>query len=223
MVQVCLFDVNETLLDLRALDPHFERAFGDSGVRHQWFAQFIHNAFLATLTDHYQPFGAIGAAALDMVAARRGTPLSSSDRSAILGGLKTLPPYPEVRAALERLRGAGFRLATLTNSTAEVAQAQLTGAGLIEVFERTLSADEVQRLKPAPEPYRYAARAMGAEIGEVRLIAAHAWDIAGALSAGCRAAFVARAGMVLDPLAQPPDIVGGDLSEVVDQVLARPQ
>lgn len=221
MVQVCLFDVNETLLDLRALDPHFERAFGVSGVRQQWFAQFIQNAFTATITGHYQPFGAIGAAALDMIAARRGVPLSSADRGAILGGIRALPPYPEVRAALDRLRGAGIRLATLTNSTAEVAAAQLAHAGLIDIFEKTLSADEVQHLKPASEPYHYAAKAMGVGIGEVRLIAAHAWDIAGALSAGCRAAFVARAGMVLDPLAQPPDIVGADLAEVVDQILAK--
>jgi 2-haloacid dehalogenase len=221
MAQVCLFDVNETLLDLRALDPHFEHAFGDSGVRQQWFAQFIHNAFLATITDRYQPFGAIGAAALDMIAARRGVVLSSSDRSSILNGIRRLPPYPEVRAAMERLRGAGIRLATLTNSTAEVAVAQLTHAGLLDVFEKTLSADEVNRLKPAAEPYRHAAKAMGVEIGDVRLIAAHAWDIAGALSAGCRAAFVARAGMVLDPLAQHPDVVGADLSEVADQILAK--
>ncbi|HEV8693618.1 MAG TPA: hypothetical protein VGQ93_05425, partial [Lysobacter sp.] len=54
----------------------------------------------------------------------------------------------------------------------------------------------------------------------VRLIAAHAWDIAGALRAGCAAAFITRPGMVLDPLAPRPDIVGTDLHEVADQILA---
>jgi 2-haloacid dehalogenase len=220
MARVCVFDVNETLLDLRPLDPHFQRAFGDAGLRQHWFAQFIHNAFVATLTDRYQPFGAIGAAALDMIAARRGVTLATADRTAILNEIKTLPPYPEVRAALERLQSAGFRLASLTNSTAEVAKAQLTHAGLADLFEKILSADEVRRLKPAPEPYRYAAKAMEVEVGQLRLIAAHAWDIAGALSAGCAAAFVARPGMVLDPLALRPDIVGADLHEIVDHILA---
>ena len=60
---------------------------------------------------------------------------------------------------------------------------------------------------------------MGVEAGQVRLIAAHAWDTAGALNAGCAAAFVARPGMVLDPLVPPPDIVGSDLDEVADQIL----
>lgn len=223
MARVCVFDVNETMLDLRALDPHFQRAFGDAGLRQQWFAQFIHNAFVATITDRYQPFGAIGAAALEMIAARRRVTLSPADRTAILSGINTLPPYPEVHAALERLRSAGFRLASLTNSTAEVAMAQLTHAGLADLFEKILSADEVRRLKPAPEPYRYAAQEMGVDVGQLRLIAAHAWDIAGALSAGCAAAFVARPGMVLDPLVQRPDIVGADLREVVEHILAVEQ
>jgi 2-haloacid dehalogenase len=43
-----------------------------------------------------------------------------------------------------------------------------------------------------------AAERMGVTIGEIRMIAAHAWDIAGARRAGCAAAFVARPGMVLD-------------------------
>jgi 2-haloacid dehalogenase len=220
MPRVCVFDVNETLLDLRALDPLFQRAFGDAAVRQQWFAQFIANALVATITDRYRPFGAIGAAALDMIAARRGATLAAESRSAILAGLKTLPAHPDVRPALERLRRAGLRLAALTNSTADVAVAQLTNAGLSDLFERILSADAVRRLKPAPEPYRHAARELGVEIGQVRLVAAHAWDIAGALSAGCAAAFVARPGMVLDPAAEQPDVVGDDMQRVVERIMA---
>ncbi len=36
-----VFDVNETLLDLDALAPHFERMFGDRGALREWFAQVI--------------------------------------------------------------------------------------------------------------------------------------------------------------------------------------
>jgi 2-haloacid dehalogenase len=54
----------------------------------------------------------------------------------------------------------------------------------------------------------------------VRLIAAHAWDVAGARHAGCAAAFVARPGKSLDPLADAPDLVGADLAEVADKIIA---
>jgi 2-haloacid dehalogenase len=218
--RVCLFDVNETLLDLRALDAPFELIFGQPGVRQQWFAQLLQSALVSTLTNSYADFGTVGRAALDMVARRNGREVTDADRDAILGTVRSLPPHPEVGAALERLSAVGFRLATLTNSTEAVARAQLEHAGLIDHFERTLSADAVRRLKPAPEPYRLAARELGVEIGAIRLVAAHAWDVAGALRAGATAAFVARPGLVLDPLAPEPDVIGSDLADVAERIIA---
>jgi hypothetical protein len=53
MARVCVFDVNETLLDLAALDPHFERAFGDADVRRAWFLQLLQSALVATVTGAY--------------------------------------------------------------------------------------------------------------------------------------------------------------------------
>lgn len=219
MARVCVFDVNETLLDLGALDPHFERAFGDAGVRRLWFLQVLQSALVATVTGAYSDFGTIGGAALEMVAEREGVDLSEEDRQRILGGMRELPPHPEVAESLDRLRAAGLRLATLTNSAQQVAEVQMESSGLRGYFEQVLSADTVRRLKPAPEPYRMAAESLGVEVGGVRLIAAHAWDVAGALRAGCAAAFVARPGMVLDPLVERPDVVGADLREVADRIL----
>jgi 2-haloacid dehalogenase len=213
-MRVLAFDVNETLLDLTPLNKVFADIFGDVAVRGQWFAQMIANALLTIVTDRYHPFGQVGMAALDMVAARRGVTLTDDQRQQVRQGMVSLPPHPEVRDALESLREAGFRLASLTNSTLAVAQAQLKYAGLDDLFEYILSADTVQRLKPAPEPYHMAAQMFGVPISQVRLIAAHAWDVAGAMKAGAAAAFVARPGMVLDPLMPMPDIVGADLREV---------
>jgi 2-haloacid dehalogenase len=171
--------------------------------------------------DAYVEFGTIGRGALDMVAERLGKALTNGDRDRILGAVLELPPYPEVRESLERLRAAGFRLGTLTNSTKRVAEVQMRHAGLTDLFEQILSADEAKRLKPAAEPYRMAAERFGVPINEVRLVAAHAWDVAGALRAGCKAAFVARTGMVLDPIHTPPDVLGQDLRDVADKIIAK--
>ncbi len=219
MARVCVFDVNETLLDLGALDPHFERVFGDASVRQVWFGQFLTSWLTAMVTGMYREFGTIGGTALEMVAERQGVELSDEDKQQILGGIQELPPHPEVEESLGRLREAGLRLATLTNSTQRVADAQIDNSGLRGYFDQVLSADTVQRLKPAPEPYRMAADSLGVEVGQVRLVAAHAWDVAGAMRAGCAAAFVARPGMVLNPLFERPDVVGADLREVVDGIL----
>ena len=50
------------------------------------------------------------------------------------------------------------------------------------------------------------------------LVAAHGWDIAGAKQAGWQAAFIARPGKVLYPLAIAPDTVVGGLDELVTQL-----
>lgn len=117
MSRICVFDVNETLLDLRALDPLFERVFGAATVRQIWFTQVLQSAFVSTIVGSYRDFGTIGAAALTMVATRRGVSLSSEDQQAILGTMRRLPPYPEVRESLQRLQRAGRRMVALTNST----------------------------------------------------------------------------------------------------------
>ncbi len=218
MKRVCVFDVNETLLDLAALDPHFERIFGDASVRRLWFNQMLQSALVATVTDAYTTFGEAAAAALQMTAERQGAEVSDEDKQSIVGGLRDLPPHPEVPESLDRLREAGFRLATLTNSTQEVAEAQIRNSGLADRFEQILSADTARRLKPAPAPYRMAARTLGIPEREMRLVAAHAWDVAGALRAGCAAAFVAR--QPFDPLVERPDVFGKDLVEVADGIIA---
>jgi 2-haloacid dehalogenase len=216
--RVCVFDVNETLLDMAALDPLFERAFGDASVRKLWFNQMLQSAFVATITDAYVTFGEAAGAALGMTEERLGVEVSEDDRQEILGGLRDLPPHSEVPESLDRLHDAGFRLATLTNSTQEVAEAQIQNAGLTDKFEQILSADTARRLKPAPAPYRMAAQSLGVPDRGMRLIAAHAWDVAGALRAGCAAAFVAR--QPFDPLVEGPDVVGTDLAEVADRIIA---
>jgi 2-haloacid dehalogenase len=217
--RIQVFDVNETLLDVTALAPHFVRAFGDARVLREWFSTLLLYSEVATLAGPYADFGAIGGAALDMTAAARGVSLSGDDRNRILTAMLSLPPHSDVRDGLQQLREAGFRLVTLTNSSSKAVAQQLTNAGLSAYFERSFSVESVHRFKPAAEPYRRVASELQVPIGSLRLIAAHAWDIVGALQAGCVAAFVARPGKVLYPLGPKPDIVGADIRSVAMQVV----
>ncbi len=220
MPSVILFDVNETLLDLSRLDEAFADAFGKAEVRQGWFAEVLRLALITTITGPYADFSVLGQAALGAVARRHNAALSDAQKKKILGGMSTLPPHPEVPAALRRLAEAGFRLAALTNSPPEAAQAKLQHAGLAKHFEHVLSADAVERLKPAPEPYRMAARRLGVPPQEAWFVAAHDWDIAGAMRAGCRGAFVARPGKAMSALLGTPGVAGPDLQSVADQIIA---
>jgi 2-haloacid dehalogenase len=218
VARVLVFDVNETMLDLAVLRDPFARAFGDAAPAGEWFARLLHGSLVATVTDSYEDFASIGRRALDAVTSRRGLDLPEVERDAILGTMLELPAHPEVPDALSRLRSAGFPLATLTNSSPEMARAQLEHAGILELFGQVLSVEEVRRYKPAPEPYRMAAERLGVDPSDVRMVAAHDWDVWGAMQAGCAAAYVARTAVPFQ-LGWPPDITGPDLSAVADAIL----
>ncbi|MDP9350847.1 MAG: haloacid dehalogenase type II, partial [Chloroflexota bacterium] len=125
MRRIILFDVIETLLDLKALDSQFDRTFGDATARTEWFQQSLQLALVSTVTGAYSDFTSVGKAALEMTAQRRSVALSDEDATLIIGGVRDLPAHPDVREALQRLQYAGLRLAALTNSTQDVAEAQL--------------------------------------------------------------------------------------------------
>ncbi|WP_440996556.1 haloacid dehalogenase type II [Arhodomonas sp. SL1] len=220
MAQTIVFDVNETLLDLAALDPLFERLFGDAGARREWFTQVLQSAMTITLTGRYEDFSAVGAAALAMVAERRGLTLADDDRQAVGAAMRRLPPHPEVPEALEDLRDAGFRLVALTNSAPEAMDEQLAHAGLRPLFSEALSVDRARALKPARAVYETAASTLGEPPAALTMVAAHGWDVAGAMSAGWRGAFVARPGQVWEALFPPPQIIGADLKAVSRELIA---
>ncbi len=220
MPRAIVFDLMGTLLDLRALDPHFERFFGESAVRNEWYGQVLQLAMAATLANAYEDFGVQADTGLEMTARRYKVSLLGEEKNLILGTLRKLRPYPEVAASLRCLRDAELRLAVLTNSPLQAAEAQLAYAGLQDYFEQVISADEVRRFKPAPEAYHLAARRLGVAPGEVRLVTGHDWDVTGALRAGCAAAFVARPGWVMNPFGPQPDVKGAGLGTVVEQIMA---
>lgn len=221
MAGVLVFDVNETLLDLGALDPLFADLLGDAALRTQWFASMLQLSFVGGLTGQYVDFSTAQRAALRMTAGRAGKDISAAAIETVVDAMKRLPPHPDVPQALTRLNDAGLRVTALTNSVLDVARAQLDNAGLTEQFEEIFSADEVRALKPAPAPYRMVAERCAVEISELCLIAAHPWDVSGAMAAGAQAGFVARGGVVPSPLGAQPAVIGADLTEVTDALLAH--
>jgi 2-haloacid dehalogenase len=220
MTRVVAFDVNETLLDLSALDASFEAVLGSAALRGQWFAQMLQLAFVGGLSGEYVDFSTAQHAALLMVAERNGLAVTEAEATEMVDKMSSLPPHPEVAGALALLRETTLNVVALTNSVQSVALEQLTNAGIRGYFDGVMSADAVRRLKPAPEPYHAVAAAFDVDTADVRLVAAHSWDVSGALAAGCKAAFVARPGMVLSPIGRQPDIVGADIAEVVEQILS---
>ena len=217
-----VFDVNETLLDLDTMTPIFERIFRQKEAMRLWFANLILYSASLTLARSYVPFTDIGGAVLKMLAATRGITITPADERELKDKFSTMPPHPEVPAALTKLRTAGFRLFTLTDNLLEVQGRQLEHGGIIREFEQRFSVDQEVRLhKPAPEAYAYVERQLGLPADRFFLIASHTWDTLGAVAAGWGAALIKRPGTEVLAVGPQPTFVGADLNEVADMLIRR--
>lgn len=220
---IIVFDVNETLLDITTLEPLFDRVFGDPSALREWFAQLILYSQTMTLAGLYTPFGGLGAGTLRMVASIHGVTIADRDIEELKERMGTMPAHGDVVPALTRLKEAGFRLVTLTNSAGATAPTPLERAGLGGFFEHAFSVEAVRKFKPAPETYRQVAAEMGVETSALCLVACHLWDTIGAQAAGCRGALVTRPWNAVLPAAEVPvpDLVAADLTELAGRIVGR--
>ncbi|GAA4242710.1 haloacid dehalogenase type II [Winogradskyella damuponensis] len=220
--KVLFFDVNETLLDLTAMKESVGKVLGNrSDLLPLWFTTMLQYSLVETVGRQYNDFGIVGAAALQMVAANHGITISEGDaREAILGPIRSLPAHPEVKQALDELKRAGYKLVSFTNSSNKGVETQFKNSGLLDYFEERLSIEDMGKFKPHSDAYDWAARKMKIKPSECLLVAAHGWDIAGAIWAGWRGAFVSRPGAQLYPLAPTPEINEPNLKLIAEQLIA---
>jgi 2-haloacid dehalogenase len=200
-----IFDLNGTLTDPAAIgDPWRLPDLGEAVLE-----SALQTAFAETLIGGYHDFSAHLEAALRLQVARRGL-----DERLIEQGLeraRQLPAFPDAAVALDHLREHGQRLAVLTNSGADAGKSTLEAAGLADRFDEILGVDAVQRFKPHRATYEHALATLGEERGATFMVAAHAWDLAGAHAVGLRTVWIARDAGGFPQVLPPAEIHGADL------------
>jgi 2-haloacid dehalogenase len=202
-----VFDLNGTLTDPGAIG----RPWGERDLGSRVLVAAVQSAMVETILGGSRAFAAHIEAAVRDEVGRRGLDPARIDEA--LEAASALPAYSDTGPGLEALQAAGQRLAVLTNSGADAGRRTLEANGLAHRFERILGVDAVGSFKPHPAVYRYALEELGCDPRDVTFVSAHAWDLAGAASAGMRTAFVIRD----EPWASAysrPDIDGADLCEI---------
>jgi 2-haloacid dehalogenase len=218
---VLVFDVNETLLDIEALTPQFERIFGDGDVLRTWFGELVLYSMTATLSGRYVDFFALGRAVLQMVATIRHVNLTPDDADALGHAMRTMPAHPDVAPGLQLLTDKGYRLVTLTNSPHRPdAPSPLDNAGLGAFVERQFTVDDLKLFKPAAALYRNVADRLDVPVADCLMVAAHSWDTIGAQAAGMSGALITRPGnapLVVEGI-PAPDLVAADITELAQRL-----
>lgn len=212
------FDVNETLLDTTELNRVVAQRLGDLPERAEaWFTSLLHHSLVESVTGSWHNFGDIAEAVLQMTATRYGITLPA-DATPLADIIAAMPAHPDVAAGLSALQQQGFTLVALTNSSAALAEKQLSSAGLARLFTRILSVEQVQVYKPDLKVYQWAMQEMDQPASQCMMVAAHGWDVGGAKRAGMKTAFVTRKGQALYPLAPAPDLIVSDIGALATKL-----
>lgn len=218
---VIVFDVNETLSDMSALDARFREVGAPAQLRGTWFAAVLRDGIALAACGSAAPFADIAAQVLrDTLADVRLDRPSADAVQHVLAGFPLLDLHPDVAPGLRRMSAAGLRLATLTNGGRDNSERMFTRTGVRDLFEQVLSVEQVDSWKPAARVYEHAARQCGVPIADTVMVAVHPWDLHGAKSAGMRTAWVNRSGADFPGYFAPPDYVALDMVDLADRLSA---
>jgi HAD superfamily hydrolase (TIGR01509 family) len=133
---------------------------------------------------------------------------------------RELPLVPGAVAAVRRA-AAAYPLALASSSNREVFEEVLELAGITECFGATVSSEEVERGKPAPDVYLEAARRLGVTPENCTAVEDSHAGIRSAKSAGMRVVAIPNAAYPPDEEAlQLADTVVRSLDELTRDVLA---
>jgi len=208
------------IFDPRSVFALAERLFPGKGatLSNAWRTRQFEYQWLRALSGQYADFWQATEDGLVFAAELLKLDLTSDKRDRLMHAYLELEAWPDVAAALQTLRGAGFRLALLSNATQQILDAGIRNSGLGNVFEHVLSTDAIRTYKPDPRAYRMAMDAFKLGKEEVLFVAFAGWDAAGAKSFGYPTFWVNRLDLPVERLGVLPDGVGKTLDDLAEFV-----
>ncbi|MFC7154519.1 haloacid dehalogenase type II [Halomarina halobia] len=218
-VSTVTFDSYSTLVDVDAAEAALrERVDDPLPVSQLWRARSLEYTMVANEIDAYQPFYEMNRDALEYALDAYDVDLPEAERDEILAVYHELDVFPDVRDAIERVRDAGYDCYVLSNGNPEMLDSMVAHAGIRDLLEDTISADEVRTFKPARELYRHAAARAGTPIDEIAHVSALWLDVQGAMHAGMQGVWADRKGSPWEPFDGEPDLTVETLHDLADEL-----
>ena len=225
IVKVCMFDQYGTVVDMQgglveAATPYL-RAKGWQGNPNSfvtwWRRTHFENSMIdALLHLEHTPYREIGERSVAYVMDRAGISYTMEEVRVLVDHIVRLRAFPEVPAALDRLR-TRYRLVVLSNGDPDMLEAAKAYHGI--AFEQMISVAVANSFKPHVATYTKAAEIVGARMDEVLFIANHAFDCIGAKAAGMRTAFIDRRRRPFGATPHQPDLLVPSMTALADMLV----
>jgi 2-haloacid dehalogenase len=194
-IEACVFDAYGTLFDVHSAVARLGARVGEQAdaLSQLWRAKQLEYTWLRALMARHADFWQVTGDALDYALARTG--VDTALREPLMQAYLSLDAYPEVPDVLRRLRAGGLKIAILSNGDPKMLEAAARSAGIAELLDAILSAEEVGVFKPHAKVYQLAVDRLAVRPDQIAFQSSNAWDVHGAAAFGLRAVWINRLGM----------------------------
>jgi 2-haloacid dehalogenase len=221
-IKVCVFDQYGTVVDMQtglteAVTPYLTRKGwrGRPDALVTWWRRthFENSMIDALLLKEHTPYREIGRRSLAYTLERASIAHTDEEVRELVAQIACLKPFPEVPAALARIR-ARYPIVVLSNGDPDMLEAARAHHQI--EFDRIISVAAANAFKPHAATYTKAAQIMGVRMEEVLFVANHSFDCIGAKAAGMRTAFINRRNRPFGETPYQPDLVVADMTGLAD-------
>lgn len=205
-VEAVTFDSYSTLVDVGTTVTALAEYVDDPvPVARTWRLRSLLYALICNDLGTYAPFSALVTDALEYALREAGTDLDQADRTDLLAVYDDLESFPDVRPGIERLVDGGRACYVISNGDPAMLESMLETADITDLIVDTISADDVERYKPAPAIYEAAIDKVGLAPDRIAHASAGFFDVYGAMNAGIHGVWLNRHERPADPFGPTPD------------------
>jgi 2-haloacid dehalogenase len=224
-IKVCMFDQYGTVVDMQGglveVAAPYLKAKGWAGSPNAfvtwWRRTHFENSMIdALLHKAHTPYREIGERAVAHVLERAGIAHTMDEVRSLVAAIERLKPFPEVPAALARLK-TRYRLVVLSNGDPDMLEAAKPHHGI--AFDQLISVAAAGSFKPHVATYTKAAELAGVPMAAVLFVANHAFDCTGAKAAGMRTAFIDRRRRPFGITPHQPDLIVPSMAALAELIV----
>ena len=214
--KIVVFDIIGTCFSLEKPRQQLIELGAPGYALELWFSQSLRDAFGLSHSGGYRPLKEILQAELPRTLKAFKIELNFNQLSQVIKTLGQLELQPKAQEAFKILTTSGWKIMALTNGSKDSTNKLLERAEVQKYFTEVYSCDAISVTKPHPDVYEMI-RTNNLE--NVWLVAAHAWDIAGAERIGMKTAFITQLEKDYLEVYPQPQITAENLVEAARQII----
>jgi 2-haloacid dehalogenase len=218
-VRACVFDAYGTLFDVNSAAQQAQNVLHEKWqqLAEVWRTKQLQYTWLRSLTGRHVDFWQLTGEALEF--ALDSLKLGNAQlHNELMELYLQLSAYPEVRNTLARLKTGGLKCTILSNGSPRMLAAAVKNAGVKDLLDTVLSAEEAKIYKPHPAVYQLAVDRLGLEAGEICFVSSNGWDAYSAKAFGLHVIWCNRSGQAPERIPETPDAEIRTLSDLPEIV-----